>query len=224
MNILLMANMSNPRFHSVWKFLASSNHQVDVTEDHREMDLTKYDLGVSWYYRKMVGQKALDTFRHGVINLHPGRLPDYRGAFTNVFPIACGTDAGVSMQLMDAGLDTGPMIAERVVKVLPTDTGETLWYRLVEEQYQFLVDEWPRVESEILAGTLKVYPQRNGTFDEPWKMQDAFDLDNLDQYDEFGEAYDVLRARTHSQYPGCYVIRDGRKIGVRVQLEDLGPA
>ena len=224
MNILLMANMSNPRFHSVWKFLASSNHQVDVTEDHREMDLTKYDLGVSWYYRKMVKQNALDTFKYGVLNLHPGALPDFKGAFTNVFPIACGCDAGVTMQMMDAGLDTGPIVAERVVKVLPYDTGETLWYRLVEAQFQMFVEEWPRVESEILAGTLKTYPQSEGSFGEPWKMQDAFDLDCLNQYEDVDEFFDVIRARTHSQYPGAYIIRDGRKIGVRVQLEDLGPA
>jgi methionyl-tRNA formyltransferase len=222
MNILLMGNFTNPRFDDVVVFLASRGHTVDQTQDHRlwPKDLTGYDIGVSFYYRVMVKQKDLDQFKYGVINNHPGKLPEVRGAFTNIWPISAGAPCGVTVQLMDAGLDTGPIIAEREVEIFATDTGENLWNRLVDNQYRLFCDTWPRIEQEV--PNITTYPQSG--VPRTWKMSDVDLNDNLSRMDDGDFYFDLLRARTHSQYPGCFVVRDGRKIGIRVQLEDLGPA
>ena len=227
MNILLMANTTNPKFPAVLRYLGSRTHHVTVTDDHRGMNVSKFDIGIAWYYRVVVTQEYLDQFKYGVINNHPGKLPEVRGAYTNIWPISVGAPCGVSIQKMDAGLDTGPLIADRLISVLPTDTGESLWHRLVESQFELFCDTWPMIESGLLSGNLKTYPQ----YGQPqvWKTSMVIPNDNLSDLMAWGscdadEVVDYLRARTHSQYPGAYIIRDGRKIGVRVELEDLGPA
>ena len=219
MNILLMSNFSNPRYSSVWGFLLERGHLVDTTQDHRKLDLTKYDIGVAFYYRKMVSQADLDTIQYGVINNHPGKLPEVRGAFTNVWPVMDSRiPCGVTIQLMDAGLDTGPIIAENTVEVSPTDTGETLWYRLVEEQYHLFCRTWPRIEQEV--PDITTYKQ----YGRPWTYKMADVIDDLDKWQNGGAILNYLRARTFPPFDSAYVVRNGRKIGVRVQLEDLGPA
>ena len=221
MRILLMANTANPKFPNVLRYLGR-NHQITVTDDHREMNVSQFDVGVSWYYRVLVKQGYLDQFKYGVINNHPGKLPEVRGAYTNIWPIAFGVPCGVSIQKMDAGLDTGPLIAERNVDILPTDTGESLWHRLVENQFELFCDTWPEIERGLLSESLHTYPQVGHPA--VWKMKDVDDYDNISKWDDGDAVVDYLRARTHSQHSGAYVVRDGRKIGIRVELEDLGPA
>lgn len=222
MNVLLMSNFSNPRYRSVMDSLYFRGHNVTSTEDHRKMNLSYFDIGISWYYRVIVKQPELDAFKYGVYNYHPGHLPECRGAFTNIFPIVCKFPAGVSMQKMDAGLDTGPMISRRTVAIFPTDTGETLWHKLVEAQYRMFIEDWPLVEKQILDGELWTYPQEGEA--RTWKMSDTGAFDNLDTIPNSELVIDILRARTFPPHESAYIVRNGRKIGVRVQLEDLGPA
>lgn len=70
------------------------------------------DLAILADYGQIVPQAVLDVPRHGILNLHPSLLPRHRGASPIPATILAGDSVtGVSLIAMDAGLDTGPIVA-----------------------------------------------------------------------------------------------------------------
>jgi len=79
------------------------------------VEAVRPDLVVLADYGQIV-PAALLELRHGALNLHPSLLPRHRGAIPVPAAILAGdTETGVSLMRMDAGLDTGPLIAQRRV-------------------------------------------------------------------------------------------------------------
>jgi methionyl-tRNA formyltransferase len=82
-------------------------------------------------YGLILPQAMLDWPRHGAINIHASLLPRWRGAAPIQRALLAGDeDTGISIMQMDAGLDTGPVIARTVVPIAPRDTAGTLTVRL----------------------------------------------------------------------------------------------
>ena len=78
-------------------------------------------------YGRILKPETLATTRFGFINVHFSLLPLWRGAAPVERAILAGDEkTGVSLMLMDEGLDTGPVIAAADVEVAPDDTGGTL--------------------------------------------------------------------------------------------------
>ncbi|TAL11716.1 MAG: methionyl-tRNA formyltransferase, partial [Chloroflexota bacterium] len=70
------------------------------------------DLGVLADFGQLVPQAVIDVPAHGILNVHPSILPRHRGATPIPATILAGDDeAGVTIMQMDAGLDTGPIVA-----------------------------------------------------------------------------------------------------------------
>lgn len=70
------------------------------------------DLGVLADYGQIVPQALIDIPPHGILNVHPSLLPRHRGAAPIPATILAGdTETGVTLIAMDAGLDTGPIVA-----------------------------------------------------------------------------------------------------------------
>lgn len=82
-------------------------------------------------YGKLLPQGVLDIPPKGVLNLHPSLLPQYRGASPIAAAILNGDSmTGVTIMLLDAGMDTGPILARREVEIAAEDTAESLSGRL----------------------------------------------------------------------------------------------
>ncbi len=91
---------------------------------------------------------------HGVFNVHASLLPRYRGAAPVASAILDGQEtSGVSIMLLDEGLDTGPVLAQRAELVLPEDTTATLTDRLATLGAALLIETLP----DWLAG--RIAPQ-----------------------------------------------------------------
>ena len=89
------------------------------------------DLLVLADYGQIVPPALLEIPRHGALNLHPSLLPRHRGASPIPATILGGDrETGVSLIKMDAGLDTGPIVAQRRVAVDASDTAMSLEARL----------------------------------------------------------------------------------------------
>ena len=99
-------------------------------------------------YGQIIPQSILDIPPRGIINVHGSLLPAYRGAAPIQWAIARGeTRTGVTTMLMDAGLDTGPVLLSRELDITPEDTAETLEPRLAELGAELLVatlSQWER--------------------------------------------------------------------------------
>lgn len=94
---------------------------------------------VSAGFMKILGPQTLG--RHTVVNTHPALLPAFPGAHAVRDALAYGvTVTGTTCHLVDAGVDTGPIIDQHPVRVEPDDTEETLHERIKVVERRMLVD------------------------------------------------------------------------------------
>ena len=92
----------------------------------------------------------------GCINVHGSLLPKYRGAGPIQWAIVNGeTETGITTMLMDEGMDTGAMLLQEAIPIMPDDTAGTLSPRLAELGGRLLVETIARLK----AGTLMPRPQ-----------------------------------------------------------------
>ncbi len=89
------------------------------------------DLGVLADYGKLLPAAVLDVAPHGILNLHPSLLPRHRGATPIPAAILAGdARTGVSLFRMDAGMDTGPLVAVEATPIDPAEDAPALEERL----------------------------------------------------------------------------------------------
>ncbi|MBO1752251.1 phosphoribosylglycinamide formyltransferase [Actinotalea sp. BY-33] len=97
-------------------------------------------LVVSAGFMRILGAPVLERFER-VINTHPALLPAFPGAHGVRDALAYGvTVTGCTVHLVDAGVDTGPIIAQQAVEVLPEDDEATLHERIKVVERALLVD------------------------------------------------------------------------------------
>lgn len=174
------------------------------------------DLVLSAFFGFILRKDFLDRIGVPIINLHPALLPFNRGAYPNVWSIIDGTPAGVTLHLIDEGVDTGPVVAQRAVHVDATDTGGSLYRKLEQACVAILEDSWSQLEVRPIESK----PQQPGvgTFH---RKADVTSIDNidLDQFYTGRQLIDLMRARTFEEVRGTFFLNEGRRIFVRLALE-----
>jgi methionyl-tRNA formyltransferase len=116
----------------------------------------KPDLIVVAAFGQLLPPALLDTPPLGCINVHPSLLPKYRGAAPFQWAVIRGeTRTGVSIYMMDPGMDTGPLLMTREVEIAEAETAEELGERLAEIGGELITE----VINGLKAGTLKPVPQ-----------------------------------------------------------------
>ena len=82
----------------------------------------------------------LDAFPGRVLNVHPALLPSFPGVDAQAQALAYGVRVtGATVHFVDAGVDTGPIVAQAPVPVLDDDTVDTLRARILREEHRLLV-------------------------------------------------------------------------------------
>jgi methionyl-tRNA formyltransferase len=114
---------------------------VRLRELAGELRNERFDCFALASYGRILPQALLDLPRIGALNVHPSLLPAYRGATPIQTALANGeTETGVSIMLMDAGLDTGDLVAQERLVIEPGETYGELHDRLAELGAQLLAD------------------------------------------------------------------------------------
>jgi phosphoribosylglycinamide formyltransferase-1 len=99
------------------------------------------DLIVSAGFMKIFGPQFLSRFIGRVVNTHPALLPAFPGAHAVPATLDYGVKiTGCTVHLVDAGMDTGPILAQQAVVVLDGDDEETLHERIKVVERRLLVD------------------------------------------------------------------------------------
>jgi phosphoribosylglycinamide formyltransferase 1 len=99
------------------------------------------DIVVSAGFMKILGPEFLSRFPGRVVNTHPALLPAFPGARAVSDALAYGVKVtGCSVHLVDAGTDTGPILAQQAVPVLDDDDEATLHERIKVVERRLLVD------------------------------------------------------------------------------------
>lgn len=104
------------------------------------------DYMVSIHFPYIIPPPVLEIPREGVINLHPAYLPFNRGWHTPSWAILENTPIGATLHFMDIGVDTGDIIHQREIDVLPGDTANTLYQRINQLEFEVFQEAWPRIQ------------------------------------------------------------------------------
>ena len=148
-------------------------------------------------FGQILPQSVLEIPPFGCINIHPSLLPKYRGVAPVPAAILNGDEwTGVSIMLLDKGVDTGPVLTNVHVPVLPQDTAGSLLEKLSHSGAQLLVDTlpgWfrkeikPQPQNSADASYTKMLTKEAGEID--WKLP----------------AVAIWRrVRAYQPWPGCY--------------------
>jgi phosphoribosylglycinamide formyltransferase-1 len=116
---------------------------IDAMEQHQ----------VEWLvlagYMKIVGNTLLRRYPQRILNIHPSLLPSFPGLHAQQQALEHGVRvSGCTVHFVDSGMDTGPIIGQRAVPVLPDDTEDTLSSRILEQEHQLYAESLKRVTEE----------------------------------------------------------------------------
>lgn len=114
------------------------------------------DLIAVTAFGRILHAPILNLPPRGCVNVHGSLLPKYRGAAPVQWAVINGeTETGITTMLMDEGMDTGPMLLQERLSIMPDDTAGTLAPRLAELGGRLLVE----TIQQLKAGTLTPRPQ-----------------------------------------------------------------
>ena len=169
-------------------------------------------------YGQIVPATLLDLPRHGALNVHPSLLPRYRGATPIPAAILAGdAETGVTLMRMDAGLDTGPIVAQSRVTLTGTETAPELEELLALQAARLLTAELERWLTGAI--TAQRQPEAGVSLTKPLRRDDG-------QLDPRKTAAQLERqVRAYQPWPGSFVeTASGRLTIWRAQPGEARPA
>ena len=108
-------------------------------------------------FMRLVGAQLIEAFPNAILNIHPSLLPAFPGLEAQRQAIEHGVKvSGVTVHLVTADLDGGPILVQRAVPVLPGDTPESLSARILAEEHR----AYPAAVQLILNGGWQVEGRR----------------------------------------------------------------
>lgn len=163
------------------------------------------DVIVVAAYGKLLPPQVLELPPHGCLNLHPSLLPRHRGPSPVATAILEGDEAtGVSLMLLDEGMDTGPVIAQRQYAMTGEETAGDLTDTLFDMGSKLLeesIGPWTQ-------GELQAQPQDNSQATVSRKLERA---DGLADWTLPAETL-ARRCRAYSPWPGLYTQWEGKTL------------
>ena len=178
----------------------------EITE-REALTVLRPDLAVVAAYGLILPQAILDIPRLGCINLHGSALPRWRGAAPIQRAILAGDrETGVTVIQMEAGLDTGPMLAMERVPITGETTAQTLHDRLAALAAEMIV---PMVD-RLAAGGVTATPQpaEGATYAKKIEKDEG----RID-WQEPAEAIE-RQLRALNPWPGCFTMLQGQRLRV----------
>lgn len=192
---------------------------IDIRDDdtRKRIQALKPDLALSILFDYILPNEFISLFSEGVINLHPAYLPFNRGQYPNVWSIVDGTPSGVTLHYIDdEKVDSGDIIAQKVVPLEPIDTGMSLYQKLELASLDIFKKTWPYIKN----GKIVRRPQNigDGTYH---KTRDVDKIDEIHLEKKYSgrELINILRARTFPPYCGAYFEENGKRIYMKLELE-----
>lgn len=162
-----------------------------------ELRAYKPDLMVVAAYGQILPQSILDLPQHGCLNVHTSLLPKYRGAAPIQWAIIDGEpETGVTIMKMDAGLDTGEILAMARTPITPQDNAQILHDRLAHLGAELLVKTIP----EYVSG--KIHPRKQPAEGTSYARK----IEKEDGLLDWTQPAEVLwnRIRGFTPWPGAY--------------------
>jgi len=127
------------RAHSKYVYPGESRAKLDPDSERNMVNLLqqeRVELVVLAGFMRIVGPQLLAAFPRRIVNIHPSLLPRHRGLRAWELALTAGDSvAGCTVHYVDEGVDTGEIVAQAEVDVLPGDTPESLHARIQEAEH-----------------------------------------------------------------------------------------
>lgn len=193
-----------PLYHDPESFLA-----------HSRGSSTRPSLGILAWWPVIVKEPLLSLPQRGWVNFHPSLLPYNRGKHPNFWALRSSTPFGVSLQMIDAGIDTGPVIAQRQIEVGWTDNAKTLHDAARKEIVSLFIEKF----DSIVDNTLPPVQQDESlaTSHHSSEIEKASRIE-LDTPTTARDVLNLIRARTFPPHPGAWFEEDGEQYEVRIDV------
>ncbi len=166
-------------------------------------------------FGQILKKDVLDLPRYGCINVHASLLPRWRGAAPiNAAILAGDEETGVTIMKMDAGLDTGPMLSKRSIRLTRDDTAGSVFQALSQLGADLLLETLP----DYLSGKLQPVPQpeEGATYASMMKKEEG-------RLDFTNDVYELeRRVRAFNPWPGAFMEFDGILLKVHRTHVELG--
>ena len=107
-------------------------------------------------WSQIAGPEVLASPRCGVLGMHPTLLPKGRGRASIPWAILKGLNqTGVTLFKLDHGVDTGPIISQRVVQIASDETSSSLYSRITDAHVSLIRESWPL----LVSNSVILHPQ-----------------------------------------------------------------
>ena len=164
------------------------------------------DVGALVSYGKIIPQKIIDVFPHGIVNFHPSMLPVYRGPSPIETAIIHGDSfTGLTLMALSKDMDAGDIYYQEKVNIDPDDTADDLYARFGQRGAELMSDKL----DQIVNGQLKGLPQDDDMAIYCYmitKEDGKLDPDVMTARD----CYNRLRAL--SKWPKCRIMLHGHEV------------
>jgi methionyl-tRNA formyltransferase len=181
--------------------------KLRTSEAIEQLRVWNPDLIVVAAFGQILRKDVLDLPRYGCVNVHASLLPRWRGAAPINAAILHGDqETGVTIMKMDIGLDTGPMLAQRAIRLPPDDTAGSVTEMLSQRGADLLIETVPG----YLSGRIQPVPQpEEGATYAPMLKKEEGRLDFTHPAEELER-----RVRAFNPWPGAFMDFDGTLLKV----------
>lgn len=154
------------------KTLSYEKIRLEGVEDLKALNP---DIMVTCAFGQILSSEILNIAKHGVINIHASLLPKYRGSAPIQYSVINGDKkTGVTIMQTDVGVDTGDILMQKEIDILPDETAGELFERLSLLGAEIITDALDNIESgnitftpqnETLATHVKMLSKKDGEID-----------------------------------------------------------
>ncbi len=178
----------------------------------QDMDL---DYIISVHFPEILRSEIISIPKAGTMNLHPAYLPYNRGWHTPSWAIWDQTPYGATLHWIDNGIDTGDIIAQRMLSIAPNDTAHSLYQKVLKLEEQLFEEIIP----DLLAGDLSGSPQTGRSTSRKKRELAAIRKIEMDQPTTARNVILKLRAlTTNKKQEAAYFDENGQRYLVRVEI------
>lgn len=176
------------------------------------------DLGILAWWPKILKKPLLEVSRMGFVNTHPSLLPHNRGKHYNFWALVEQAPFGVTLHRVDADIDTGDILFQKIISYDWSDTGETLFKKAQVEMVDLFCKSYPLLR----IGQFEPIPQNanSGSFHFASELDSACQINLNSTYRAF-DLLNLLRARTFEGHPGCWFIYNGSRYEISLTIKKL---
>jgi methionyl-tRNA formyltransferase len=206
--------------NQIYKQAKLNGLQVEVFDknnNQNEFYNKKFELGVLAWWPQIIKEPLLSLPQKGFINFHPSFLPYNRGKHYNFWALVEQCPFGVSLHKVDAGIDTGGIVSQRLLSYNWEDNGETLYKKAQTEIVELFKSIYPSLRKGEIASISQDLSK--GSFRLSSEIDKASEIKIDDTYIA-RELLNLIRARTFEGHPSCWFEEiDGEKYEVRIQIK-----